>query len=212
MTSAAASRIDGFKCPYCPEYVTPTEVLLLTHIRIAHSSDPGFTIRCFKQGCERTFRNFRTYQNHLLSHRAGLEDEREDDEEEEIETNTSGLVENIESRNDYVSLPSSKDIKLYCAKWLLKTSETRSLTRAASIGIVEDVSALIEHVTNGIKSEIKSILTSNQIDNSVISKTEELFTNSALTPFEGLSTFYQQLQYYQENFNLIVSLFIMIIM
>ena len=98
-------------------------------------------------------------------------------------------------------------MKMYCAKWLLKTSETRTLTRAASVGIMEDVSSLIEFVTNGIKSEIANLLTSNQIDNNVILKVKELFTNPTLVPFVGLSTFYQQMQYYKDNFlNLIVSL------
>ena len=44
-----------------------------------------------------------------------------------------------------VSLPSSDDVKSFIAKWLLKTSETRSLTRTASTGIVEDVGALIDY-------------------------------------------------------------------
>ena len=208
---AAALRTVGFKCPYCPdEYIIATEVLLQTHIRIVHSSDPGFSIRCSVEGCERTFSNFRTYQNHLLSPLPDLADEEHDEESniEETETSECGTcTAKPSSRGSYApSLPKSEDMKMYCAKWLLKTSETRTLTRAVSVGIVEDVLSLIEFVTNGIKSEIANLLTSNQIDNNVILKVKELFTNPTLVPFVGLSTFYQQMQYYKDNFNLIVSL------
>ena len=60
----------AFPCPYCAEaYCAPSEELLMTHIRIVHASDPNFLIQCSLNGCERTFANFRTYQNHRLTHR-----------------------------------------------------------------------------------------------------------------------------------------------
>ena len=31
------------------------------------------------------------------------------------------------------------DLTLYCGKWILKTSETRKLTRTALVGIIEDI-------------------------------------------------------------------------
>ena len=208
--SPGMATANGYMCPYCPEeYITPTEVLLQSHIRIVHSSDSGFTIRCSEQGCERTFRNFRTYQNHLLSHRRDLNSTANSSESSPIDAPLRAHESHaslMACRDDYTSfLPRREDIKLYSAKWLLKTSETRYLTRTASVGIVEDVSSLIEHLMNGLKSKLGEILTTNHIDRSVIVETEELLKSSALTPFEGLSTFYQQMEYYKQNFNLIVS-------
>lgn len=61
--------MQSYPCSSCSgEFLAPSEALLLRHIRIAHSSDPDFSIQCSFGGCLRTFRNFRTYQNHLLKH------------------------------------------------------------------------------------------------------------------------------------------------
>ena len=62
---------QSFYCPYCvkDDFTAPSEVLLLTNIRVVHSLDPNFTIQCSVNGCNRTFKNFRTYQNHRLTHR-----------------------------------------------------------------------------------------------------------------------------------------------
>ena len=57
-----------YPCPYCAEFAAVTEKLLLQHVRIVHSNEPGFRIQCSFSGCARVFRNFRTYQNHLLKH------------------------------------------------------------------------------------------------------------------------------------------------
>ena len=54
-----------FLCHYWVEdFSVPSENLLLNHIRLVHSSEPGFSIQCTVNGCSRTFKNFRTYQNH----------------------------------------------------------------------------------------------------------------------------------------------------
>ena len=65
-----ANRVE-YACPYCneEEFSAPNEILLMGHIRGVHSLYPNFSLQCSKDGCERTFRNFRTYQNHLLSHK-----------------------------------------------------------------------------------------------------------------------------------------------
>lgn len=41
--------------------------MLLAHIRIAHSNDAGFSIQCNLQGCQRTFKRFTTYRNHIYN-------------------------------------------------------------------------------------------------------------------------------------------------
>lgn len=38
---------------------------LLQHIRLFHAHQPCLSIRCGIGGCERTFTNFGTYQNHI---------------------------------------------------------------------------------------------------------------------------------------------------
>ena len=41
--------------------------VLLTHIRVTHSNEADFSIRCNLQGCQRTFKNFNTFRNHIYN-------------------------------------------------------------------------------------------------------------------------------------------------
>ena len=46
----------------------------------------------------------------------------------------------------------------YCAKWILKTIESRRLTRIATIGIVEDISELIKEDCSCVEDQVKNCL------------------------------------------------------
>ena len=92
-----------------------------------------------------------------------------------------------------VSLSSSDDVKSFIAKWLLKISETRSLTQTASTGIVEDVGALIDYVVQHLSSKACDTLANNEIDSTVISQVREIFSSAIAKAFEGLHTFHHQL-------------------
>ena len=49
-------------CPYCvgDEFTSPSEALLLSHVRLVHSMDPNFRIQCSVDSCSRTFNNSKT--------------------------------------------------------------------------------------------------------------------------------------------------------
>ena len=49
-------------------------------------------------------------------------------------------------------------LKAFGAKWILRTSETRYLTRKATVGMVEDVSDLIEVVSQSLHDQIHAVL------------------------------------------------------
>ena len=54
------------KCPLCAgDFGTMT--VYMTHLRIIHADDANFSVSCGLQGCERTFNNFYTYQNHVYA-------------------------------------------------------------------------------------------------------------------------------------------------
>jgi hypothetical protein len=92
------------------------------------------------------------------------------------------------------------DITHQAATWILKTSECRCLTRSATIGIIEDVSYLIDEILTCVKDRLIRILQNNLIDTSII---EPAFDQQYSSPFSQLQTFHQQLQYYKANFKLI---------
>ena len=89
------------------------------------------------------------------------------------------------------------DLTSYCAKWILKTSETRKLTRTALVGIVEDTADLIKEVLSSAKSQILHSLRDNELNTSCIMK---VFSddNESLKSFDTLLTFQQQVKYYRE--------------
>lgn len=97
------------------------------------------------------------------------------------------------------------DMQTFAAKWILKTGETRSLTRAATQGIIEDVEYLVNFVTQTIESQAKSILHSNGIDPDGIPGLAEVFCGPVTKPFDGLTSFHQELMYCREHFNFIVT-------
>ena len=196
--------MPSFLCPYCPEeYSAPSEELLLSHIRIVHATDPNFSIQCSLNGCERTFTNFRTYQNHRLTHRSEALNVPSTETED---TGESGGLTSMDASPLPLVSPTTTDMQSFAAKWILKTRETRSLTRTAMQGVIEDVSDLVGFVTQTLGSQTRAVLQSHGIEPESISGLDDVFTGPATKPFDGLTSFHQQLQYCRSTFNLIVSL------
>ena len=190
--------------PYCIEevFTAPSQSLLLTHIRLVHSCDPNFSIQCSAEGCLRTFSNFRTYQNHARSHDSRSFSDfcadcpRSSEAASDKFPNTSTNVPNIAE---------AKDMQAFSAKWILKTCETRCLTRKSTIGIVNDVSDMLQYVSQSLCDKIQAILTSNEIDPAILSQVKQVFDSPICSHFEGLTSFHQQLQFFKDHFVLIVS-------
>ena len=207
----------SFICPYCTEdFLAPSEVLLLDHIRVVHSLDPNFTIRCNKDGCSRTFTNFRTYQNHRRTHVSTPPATNVHGDSLDIDTDPTSSISGHDttvnaamhapsSHTPVPQLPTSAEMQSFAAKWILKTSETRSLTRTATIGIVEDVSELVDTVTQALKHQTQCTLAGRGVDQPTISSLDEVFASCVAKPFQGLLSFHQQLQYYRSHFNFVVS-------
>ena len=59
---------SAYQCPFCNEFQAPSFKQLLPHIRIVHATKPGFTITCGVHGCQRTFLNMKSYDNHISQH------------------------------------------------------------------------------------------------------------------------------------------------
>lgn len=89
------------------------------------------------------------------------------------------------------------------ALWVLKISETRQLSRTAVSGIVQDTSDLISGIMCEVKRQVDHTLSANGVDPAILARVFHP-ENPCLTPFEGIHTFHQQLQYYRKNFNLVV--------
>lgn len=198
-----------FHCHYCVEdFSAPSEYLLLNHIRLVHSSEPGFSIQCTVNGCSRTFKNFRTYQNHKARKHNYPENppppidqvdlgSSVDDEDVGFQQAAADALNNSEFSKD--------DMQSYAVRWMLKTRETRSLSRATTDGIIEDVQELVDLITESLKSRLHQVLVSKNVDEDTISTTiDNVFDSPVTRPFDGVMSFHQQLQYCRKNFDFVV--------
>jgi len=70
------------------------------------------------------------------------------------------------------------DMQTYAAKWILKTSEARSLTRTATMGIVEDAS---DFVTDSLRVQLTREF---KTDSEVLSRIDQIFQNHFTNPFD----------------------------
>ena len=100
----------AFKCRYCSELCAPSRKLLARHVRLVHSHEPGFHIGCCYSSCSRVFRNYRTYQNHLLSHDG--DDEFGNVVEATITDNSERIAEESEANN--LEIPESPSTGIPC--------------------------------------------------------------------------------------------------
>ena len=187
-----------FSCRYCTgteqEFHTPSEKMLLDHIRKVHSVEPNFIIQCTQQDCARTFKNFRTFQNHLLTHRDQVP------EDETVFFPTGGSVSNS-GTSASLTIPQESSLSVYsvqsyAAKWILETSEKRKLTRQTMLGIVQDTSFLFDSITQALCQQVTTILAQTDVQLSILSEVEKVFSSAITKPFDGLMSFHQQLQYY----------------
>ena len=66
----------------------------------------------------------------------------------------------------------------------------RSLTRTATTGIVEDISALIDYVVQHLSSKTYVTLDNNAVDTTVISQVREIFPVLLQSPLKGCTLSY----------------------
>ena len=82
-------------CPLC-ESQFATVSIFMTHLKMVHSNEPNFCIQCNMQECQRMFRNFYTFHNHIYSMHSQFQ-------------STDPLGEDLETRS---SLTQDREISL----------------------------------------------------------------------------------------------------
>lgn len=164
----------------CVQYVlstTPTNSLteLLSHIRLLHAHQPLLCIRCGIGGCQRTFGNFGTYQNHIsLYHRreanptnvASVEGDGDDggdgvdggiDEHASDESDSDSDMEGEEGNeledNGAEDGESQLDPLRNAALFLLKLKESHKLTQVALQGVIEGTTTIWQSQLEAIRTE-----------------------------------------------------------
>ena len=61
---ASGSQLSSVKCPLCNFYALSIQ-LVLSHLRLVHSSDPNFNVMCGISGCYKTSESFSALYQHI---------------------------------------------------------------------------------------------------------------------------------------------------
>lgn len=205
-----------FSCSICGAVNVPSLSMLLSHVRLVHSSEPGFSIQCNLQGCRRTFKNFTTFRNHIYNFH-GLATET-DQETETADASFDAIVAtDSEDSNDEEGIEmellaphigaTGDQITRSAALWILKTRECHRITQSVMENMLPEITGFFQECLHGISLHIKKTLQDAQVSDDVTqSALAHLNENSPFSsPFNGLYTHHRQLKYYRKHFHLVVS-------
>ena len=141
-------------CPLCPGFQLPKLSELLTHIRIAHADQPGFMIQCNLEGCQRTFKKFSVFRNHVYAlHNTGALDSSQSGEVqgEEAEDSLPHEQQDTGEENWQPDASASSQFKVSeeaiqraAGTWILKTRESHRIPQSVMEEIISDVHSLYQ--------------------------------------------------------------------
>ena len=171
-------------CPLCSltSHLKLNITTFLKHIKLFHAHQAGFKLTCGIHGCQRTFTNFRTFENHVSAmHRSNCDlssteaennTANEDSESpssseclwaadfSEVETSDES-EEDVETNNDPVTPDdheaiqcSSELLQKSSALFLLGLKEKHKLTQVALQGVLEGVTNLNQQQLNLLHSKV----------------------------------------------------------
>ena len=201
-------------CPLCPGLKFSSVKFFLKHLRLTHSDTPNFHIQCNLQGCKRTFRNLKYYQNHIFAHH-----------DTSVLNGAQGVIEQMTTSEESFSaasdehnppddsfqesnLPKSREeLQKAAAMWILKTRECNRIPMSVMDSIIFDVQSLFDVALGQMRQSVETILQRSSIPQGVMeavsSELNEHSTSAKI--FHGLETQHQQQKYLRTNFNLVVS-------
>lgn len=156
-------------CPLCPGLRFSSVKFFLKHLRLTHSDMPNFHIQCNLQGCKRTFRNLKYYQNHIFAHydTSVLDGTEEIVEEMTTTENPQDCFSDGSDEHDPIddsfqesSLPRSGEGELQkaAAMWILKTRECNRIPMSVIDSIIFDVQSLFDAALGQMRQSVETPL------------------------------------------------------
>ena len=195
--------MEVFTCTYCPSTDAFSALRMERHIRLVHSHEPNFIIHCSVGYCARSFSNYRTYQNHLSSaHRGQSQVVSYEDfnrecmsylQPDDVDFDDDGIHRDGGNEDDK---DNETDLQSTAAKWILKTNETRELSRSTMLGIIDDISDLFEVVLSTCRKRTINVLKKNDLIPEDIVDLDTIFD---VDIFSCLKRFHNLKQYYITN-------------
>ena len=211
-----------YHCPLCQDFQATEFSLLLPHIRLVHSTRPGFTIPCTIDNCTRVFTKMKTFTNHIYgdhlnllraNHHGNLtnvemasHDIRTEEQDFEMDEDTNEEGNSEQQQSDDFKFPF--EFKSIIATWILRLKETCRLPQSTMEKIIEGVTDLNQYILLQIYEAIKSILSHAKISIDKLPNLEEIFHPNGKygMPFKDIQSSYQLLDHCKHHFNMVVSL------
>ena len=204
----------AFRCCYCSSFAGNTFKRLLSHIKFIHSHEPNFTIAC--GDCGQSFQKFNSFKSHiqrkhnaniLADHRQENEVEIEDDDDlhansSDEEDRAEDVVEEEEPRK-FVD-----EMTRFLALFLLKHKEENQLSQRGIDEILDSTGEVVESCLEQLKGEVTTCLERNGVAVADMQGLSDVLQQPCIftQARQPLINEYQQLQYFKNNFDLVVSL------
>lgn len=205
-------------CPLCPGLRFSSLKFFLKHLRLTHSDTSNFHIQCNLQGCKRTFRNLKYYQNHIYAHHdTSVLDRAEEEQTTSEDSFSSSFEEHSDPNDDSLqdgSQPTSSEgeVQKAAAMWILKTRECSRIPMSVMDSIIFDVKSLFDVALDQVRQSVETVLQGSSVPEgvkkAVSSQLDE--TTSSSNIFRGLETQHQQQKYFRTNFKMVVSVFLLL--
>ena len=152
------------KCPLCPPSFPQFSIGEYTkHLRLFHSSTPGFKITCGINGCQRAYTNIGTFKNHLYGvhsdYDGGIcstsvairsESSNQEFDESVVAVHSDDDRGNVMAESEHQddspqpSLSAPSDMQRSSALFLLGLKEKHKLTQVAVQSIIDSVTTLTQ--------------------------------------------------------------------
>lgn len=212
-----ASRVT--QCVSCG-FLSPSLDLHISHLRLVHSADSSFCVRCDFDGCLEEFRAFSAYNSHIYrKHRVALGLEKPVEPEVEVDKGHQfdhlGTAEppylgdtNSEQQLDegghqwHMCHTAPKAYTEKNAEFLMSLTEGKQLSQAAIEEVIEGCRSIHNQAVSQYREKMNQKLLEAGIDPSITSEIEQT------DPFEGLHSAHLRKKYYKEHFGYVVSVFV----
>ena len=202
----------------------------VSHIRGAHSSDPGLSFSCNIQGCPTTFKSTNNFYRHVRNAHLQLyeaklipctatvaltERSQEDPpnsnvhaEQDSVNPITSNTAESDESQTTPSSTAlAAEDPVAVAAGFLLHFKGKSGITQTVLTELIEMNQAVVGSVLANLSSELTNVLESNEVDLKSPLATRILeAVERQNDQLDGLQTTYRQNLYFQTQYPTVVSL------
>ncbi len=217
------------QCPIC-EYLSPSLVLHVSHLRLVHSQDPSFRFSCNIGGCSQQFLAFSAFNSHVyrehrvalgleksgeiissmnpapsnavqISSETALADEYEQTDGSEHGPYTSADQPSFSGASDHVEYLKEN------AEFIMRLSEGRQLSQVAITDVIKGCRSVCQQAVLQVREGVLSTLADAELDSSSIAGLDVALSSIA-DPFEGIDSAYLREKYYKKHFNYLVSVFL----